>query len=77
LNIIPLPSFRIPRQQICCHNFLLCFAGKHPTVCVTGAGAGMDSVWEQRKLEARKILENAAESPASSARFVSPLLILQ
>jgi len=23
----------------------------------------MDSAWEQRKLEARKILENAAESP--------------
>jgi len=41
-----------------------------PTVCVTGAGAGVDSVWEQEKLEARKMLENAAESPASSARFV-------
>ena len=35
-----------------------------------GAGAGVDSVWEQKKLEARKMLENAAESPASSARFV-------
>jgi hypothetical protein len=43
------------------------------TVCVNGAGAGMDSAWEQEKLEARKMLENAAESPASSARFVSPL----
>jgi len=41
-----------------------------PTVCVTGAGAGVDSAWEQEKLEARKMLENAAESPASSARFV-------
>lgn len=41
-----------------------------PTVCVTGAGAGVDSAWEQRKLEARKMLENAEESPASSARFV-------
>ena len=41
-----------------------------PTVCVSGGGAGVDSVWEQRKLEARKMLENAAESPASSARFV-------
>ena len=40
------------------------------TACVTGAGAGVDSVWEQEKLEARKMLENAAESPASSARFV-------
>jgi len=35
------------------------------TVHVTGAGAGVDSAWEQRKLEARKMLENAAESPAS------------
>jgi hypothetical protein len=40
------------------------------TARVTGAGAGVDSVWEQRKLAARKMLENAAESPASSARFV-------
>ena len=40
------------------------------TFCVTGAGAGVDSAWEQRKLEARKMLENAAESPAFSARFL-------
>ena len=30
----------------------------------------MDSAWEQEKLEARKMLENAAESHPSSARFV-------
>ena len=30
----------------------------------------MDSAWEQRKLEARKMLVNRADSPASSARFV-------
>jgi len=47
------------------------------TVCVTGAGAGVDSVWEQEKLEARKMLENAVESPASSARFVSPFFAMQ
>jgi hypothetical protein len=41
-----------------------------PTVCVTRAGAGMDSAWEQEKLEARKMLESAAESPASRALFV-------
>ena len=29
--------------------------------------AGVDSVWEQKKLEARKMLENVAESPASGA----------
>jgi hypothetical protein len=46
------------------------FEAGRPTGCVTGAGAGVDSAWEQRKLEARKMLENAAESPASSARFV-------
>lgn len=45
-----------------------------PTVCVTGAGAGVDSAWEQEKLEARKLSEKAADSPASNARFVSPLL---
>jgi hypothetical protein len=48
-----------------------------PTVCVTGAGAGVDSVGEQEKLEARKMLENAAESPASSARFVGRFLLRQ
>ena len=31
----------------------------------------MDSAWEQEKLEARKMLENAAESHTSGARFVS------
>jgi len=47
------------------------------TVCVTGAGAGVDSAWEQKKPEARKMSENAAESPASSARCVSPHPILK
>jgi hypothetical protein len=32
-----------------------------------GLWAGVDSAWEQKKLEARKMLENAAESPASGA----------
>jgi hypothetical protein len=36
--------------------------------------AGVDSVWGQEKLEARKMLENAAESHTSGARFVSPVL---
>jgi len=34
----------------------------------------VDSAWEQRKLEARKMLINAAEFPASSARFVGRVL---
>ena len=40
------------------------------TVCVTCVWAGVDKVWEQEKLEARKMLENAAESHTSGARFV-------
>jgi hypothetical protein len=32
--------------------------------------AGVDSAWEQKKLEAWKMLENAAESHTSGARFV-------
>ncbi len=35
----------------------------------------MDSAWEQRKLEARKMLENGDESHLSSACFVSPFFI--
>jgi hypothetical protein len=36
--------------------------------------AGVDSAWEQEKLEARKMLENAAESHTSGARFVGLFL---
>jgi len=32
--------------------------------------AGVDSAWEQKKLEARKMLVNRAESHTSGARFV-------
>ena len=51
---------------------ILCFgyARKRPTVCVTCVWAGVDSVREQEKLEARKMLENAAESHTSGARDV-------
>jgi len=49
---------------------LLNFARVRLTVCVTGAGAGVDSAREERELEARKMLVNRAVSPASSARFV-------
>jgi len=48
---------------------ILHFATSGLMICVTGAGADVDSVWEQEKLEARKMLKNAAESPASSARI--------
>jgi hypothetical protein len=36
-----------------------------PTVSVTCVWAGVDNAWEQEKLEARKMLENAAESHTS------------
>jgi len=48
---------------------------KRLTVCVTCVWAGVDSVREQEKLEARKMLENAAESHTSGARFISPYMI--
>lgn len=35
----------------------------------------MDSVWEQRELEARKMLGNAAESPGLDACFVRRFLL--
>ena len=41
-----------------------------PTVCVTGAGAGVENAWEQKELAARKMFANGDESPASSARGV-------
>ena len=39
-------------------------------VWVIRVWASMDSVWDQEKLEARKMLENAAESHTSGARGV-------
>ena len=48
--------------------------GYRPTARVTGAGAGVDSAWEQYKLEARKMLENGGESPSSGAGCVGRIL---
>jgi hypothetical protein len=36
--------------------------------------AGVDNVWEQEKLEARKMLENATDSHTSGARCVGRIL---
>ena len=47
---------------------------QRPTVCVTCVWAGVDNAWEQEKPEARKMLENAAESHTSGARFVGCVL---
>jgi len=40
-----------------------------------GRRAHGDSVWEQKELEARNMLENAAESPASRARIVGRIVL--
>jgi hypothetical protein len=55
---------------------LLLFLSR-PTVCVIRAG--VDSVWEQEKLEGRKMPENAPcrEAVVSSARVVGWLFVLQ
>jgi len=39
--------------------------------------AGVDSVWEQEKIEARKMLLNRADSHTSGARFVRPLFAFE
>jgi len=53
------------------------FARDGLTVCVTCVWAGVDSAWEQEKLEARKMLVNRAESHTSGARFVGTLLTFE
>jgi hypothetical protein len=52
------------------HKNLLFWTLLTSAVIGTRGWAGVDSAWEQEKLEARKMLENAAESPAPSARCV-------
>jgi len=50
--------------------FCICSLTCQPTACVSRWWAGRDSLREQKKPEARKMLENAAESHQSAARFV-------
>jgi hypothetical protein len=49
--------------------------------CGLGAGPGVDSVWEQKKLEARKMLDCEAsrtrQSPASGKRFLGWRSVVQ
>jgi len=54
--------------------FYLVVQGRGLTDCVTRVWAGRDSLREQEKLEARKMLENRAESHKSAARFVRRIL---
>jgi hypothetical protein len=58
-------------------GFALALLLGYPTVCVTCVWAGVDNAWEQEKPEARKMLENAAESHTSGARFVGCFLLRQ
>ena len=43
-------------------------------VCITGAGAGVDSAWEQKKLKARKMLDAKRAAPYPSVPAVRPAL---
>jgi len=52
---------------------LYCDEGSRPTVCVTCVWAGVDSAWEQEKLEARKIFEKAARREAAVPSVQSTL----
>jgi len=63
--IYQVESFSQPKEKAC-----------GLTVCVTCVWAGVDSAWEQKKLEARKMLVNRAESHTSGARFVRRILVI-
>jgi hypothetical protein len=52
-------------------GFYFVMGDSNPTVCVSRWWAGVDSLREQEKPEARKMLENGAESHQSAARCVS------
>jgi hypothetical protein len=52
-------------------------ARERPTVCVSRWWAGVDSAWEQKKPEARKMLVSRDESHQSAARFVGQLCAYQ
>lgn len=43
---------------------------------VSCTGTGVDNTWWQKKYEARKMLENAAEPPAFNARFAERVEIV-
>ena len=55
---------------------LISLQNRAERLVILALGLSVDSAREQEKLEARKKLENVAESPASSARGVSPRLTL-
>ena len=44
---------------------------------LTGAGAGLDSVWEQKKPEAKQKAKKRADSHLLGARIVRHLLLLE
>jgi len=64
----------LPKTKTCESDMVLVLLLGWLTACVTCVWAGVDNVWEQEKLEARKILENAAESHTSGARCVGRII---
>jgi len=71
-NRFALPNFTQKRNLRIKDGFG--FARGCLTVCITCVWAGVDSLWEQEKLEARKMLENAARPAGSPTRQVHALL---
>ena len=66
-------SFLLSRLELILpgtHKNHLFFGPLTAAVIGTCVWAGVDNAWEQEKLEARKMLENAAKSHTSGARFV-------
>ena len=53
--------------SVAVQRFAACLVSFSRDTCVQ---AGVDSAWEQEKLEAKKMLLNRAESPTVDARFV-------
>ena len=76
VRLLQLPAFGVILAMIVLAAIceIARFESSKKLVGYSGLGAGVDSAWEQEKLEARKMLENAAESPASAARCVNLLL---
>jgi hypothetical protein len=58
------------QTSLLCERTYLKKKARWLTVCVTCVWAGRGNAWEQKKPEARKMLENAAESHTSGARCV-------
>ena len=80
LTIRPVPQQghirgSIPVSLVNNSSHLSGAAGSCSTVSVSGVWVGVENIREQEKLEARKMLENTAESHTSTARFVGQFYV--